>query len=177
MKKVKIIEKILVVIAFIGILFGSGIIFCYFHIDDYSMLEFGNKKVIFNYSDKMDPDIKVNDVVIVDVVDLEELAVNNIIAYKDNNIYFARIIDGVTNQDRSYYEFDIKQNTSNKTAKIKGDNVVGKYNYYKLTNCSDLILFLLSGTSFVIFTILPIFIYFTYEVVLLAIDIITSKSK
>lgn len=177
----KILEKIVLVLSFIGVLCGFSILFCYFHINNDSVFQFGNKYYIEVLNNNLEPDLSEGDLALVESFPSEEYHINNIIAYytSDNDgnmiIDIAKIEDGYTNKNSSSYIYTIKKNKELK--EISNEDIIGKYTNKKIKNGVKISDLLINRVAFVITAVFPLILLFIIEFILLIIDYLKRNNS
>lgn len=176
MKKVfKIIEKILLFISIIAIIIGIAIIFLHSHKNEDGLFKFGDIYFLSINDNDMQPNFKKGDLVILENKNPKEYHINNIIGYyiadANGNIYtkLTNIIDGYSNDSSTSYIFMVKSNKEKEKTTISGGDVIGEWTGTSISNGAIIINFMTTRIGIIICSVLPLFIFFTYEFILLII--------
>lgn len=176
MRKIfKIIEKILLFISIIAIIFGIAIIFLHSHKNDDGLFKFGNIYFLSINDNDMTPNFKKGDLVILKCKNPKEYHINNIIGYyiadANGNIYtkLTNIVDGYSNDSSTSYIFMVKSNLDNEKTTISGGDVIGEWTGTSFSKGAIILNFITTRIGIIICCVLPLFIFFTYEFILLII--------
>lgn len=176
MKKIlKIIEKILLFISVLAIILGIAIIFLYSHKNEDGLFKFGDVYFLSIDDNDMKPNFSKGDLVILQSKDPKEYHINNIIGYyiadANGNIYtkLSNIVDGYSNDSSTSYIFMVKTNNNSDKVTLSGGDVIGEWTGTSISNGANIINFMTTRLGIIICSVLPLFIFFTFEFVLLII--------
>lgn len=172
----------LISIIMIFLMFLAGIIVYFsFHINRDGLVEFNNKVLISINSNDMSSAILKGDLIVLDEVELSNFQINNVVAYfsSDNDgnkiVKVARIIDGKV-ENNSDYQFLMKADNSMHKEYVDGDKLIGRWTSTKIPFFGFVLMFLLSKKGYILGFVLPLTVYFIYQVVCLVISYVSDKS-
>ncbi|MDO4996399.1 MAG: hypothetical protein Q4E69_04405 [Bacilli bacterium] len=173
-KTMKIIEKILFIISIIAIIIGIAIVFLYSHKNEDGLFKFGDVFFLSVNDNDMSPEFKKGDLVILQSKDPKEYHINNIIGYyiadANGNIYtkLSTIVDGYSNDSSTSYLFMVKSGNNDKVT-LSGGDVIGEWTGTSISNGAIIINFMTTRIGIIICSVLPLFIFFTLEFIILII--------
>lgn len=170
----KIIEKIFFIISIIAIIIGIAIVFLYSHKNEDSLFKFGDVFFLSVNDNDMSPEFRKGDLVILKSKDPKEYHINNIIGYyiadANGNIYtkLSTIVDGYSNDIATSYIFMVKSGNSDKVT-LSGGDVIGEWTGTSISNGAVILNFMTTRIGIIICSVLPLFIFFTLEFIILII--------
>ncbi len=181
-KSLKTIEKIILFISIISIIFGIIILALNFCKNENDLVKIDNLYFIVADNKVVNTSIEPKDILLVEESNLSEYHINNFIAYysadEEGNIVVkvSQILDGYSDDNQSSYIFMVR-GTGADSITISGSDVIGKWNGNKLDQIADIYNFCLSRIGFICITIIPLIILFTFEFFMLIYDYIKNKNS
>lgn len=121
-------------------------------------------------TDSMEPEFSAGDMIIDSVVtDASELEIGDVITYwtiiDGQQVLNSHRIAEITDYDNYlYFETKGDNNTIEDSTGVHENDIVGKYKF-KIPNLGTLIDFLTTGTGFFIVIVIPVFIFFVFQVI------------
>lgn len=174
-KTFKIIEKVIMFISLVAIIFGITIIILYNHKNEDGIFKFGDIFLISINDNDMSPEFNIGDLTIIKKKDISEYHINNIICYYiadcNGNITtkISKIIDGYSNNNETSYIFMLKPNDAADKVTISGGDIIGEWTGTTINQGGVVINFITTRLGLLVCTILPLFILFVIEFILLII--------
>lgn len=157
-----------IIIVFIMVL-GIVIKVCSSNFKGNGVVQFNRKTLLSVDNNDMSPYISEGDLIFLNNLELSEYHITNVVGFisSDNSMKLGRIVDGEYNEnDSSDYKFVVKADNSDDTYSITGDQVVGCWTMTRIPFGGTVILFLLSQNGFILGIVLPIALFFIFELIL-----------
>lgn len=181
MKKVlKRVEIVLIIISVFAFLNGLLILLFYSHVNSDNIITFSKLNFVPASNNYFSPNIKKNDLVLVEEKDLSDYHINNIIAYYTSDfsgnivVTIGKIKDGYANTEGTSYIFMV-QSDKNATTTIDGDDVIGKWEGNRIANGKSITKVIFSRVGFILLCVVPLVILFGFEFGLLVKDYLNRK--
>lgn len=177
----RVFEYFISIIMIFVMCIAGVIVYFTFHINESGLIEINNKIFIPVNSDDMVSAILKGDLIVVDEVGLNEFQINNVVAYfstdtDDNtNVKVARIIDGKVNTEKEY-QFLVKADNNGQKEYVNGDRLIGRWTSTRIPFCGFVLMFLLSKKGYLLGIVLPLAMYFIYQLIMFIISCIAKKN-
>ncbi|MBQ8132298.1 MAG: hypothetical protein IJ193_07395 [Bacilli bacterium] len=181
MKKVlKRVEIVLIIISVFAFINGLLILLFYSHVNSDNIITFSKLSFVPASNNYFSPNIRKNDLALIEEKDLSDYHINNIIAYYTSDfsgnivVTIGKIMDGYANAEGTSYIFMV-QSDKDSTTTIDGDDVIGKWEGNRIRNGSKITKFIFSRIGFIVICVFPLVIIFGFEFALLIKDYLNRK--
>lgn len=177
----RVFEYFISIIMIFVMCIAGVIVYFTFHINESGLIEINNKIFVSVSSDDMVSAILKGDLIVVDEVELNEFQINNVVAYfssdteNNTNVRVARIIDGKVNADEEY-QFLVKADNNSQKEYVDGNKLIGRWTSTRIPFCGFILMFLLSKKGYSLGIVLPLAMYFIYQLIMFIISCIAKKN-
>lgn len=165
----KKLESVFVIIIVFIMVLGIVIKVCSSNFKGNGVVQFDKKTLLAVDNNDMSPYISQDDLIFLNNLELSEYHITNVVGFisSDNSVKLGRIVDGEYNEnDSSDYKFVVKADNSDDTYNITGNDVIGCWSTTRIPFGGAIMLFLLSQNGFMLGIVLPITLFFIFELIL-----------
>lgn len=182
MSILKTIEKTISFFAGLSIIIGIIVLTLYFHKDENDLVCMNNLFFLSATNEVSEVKINNNDLLFLKKTNLDDIHINNYVAYNSVNdngkiiIKVAKVVDGYTNDNKNSYIYMLSAN-KNEQITVSGEDIIGKWSGNKISKFGSYFNFFVSRKGFLFLSVFPLILFFTVEFVILLIEYLNSQKN